>query len=174
MPVSCRCPECGNERVLRLSPDSVADRLWTLLLISPFQCHLCSWRFRAFRLGKSYHLPQVDRRAHLRIPVRFSMAFSGGRVRGQGTVINLSIGGCMVESNTAVQVDEICYLRLYPDGQATPIEVAAIVRSVRAKRIGFKFLRSGREDRRLLKLLLAQAREGGGEILSNGVGDDPG
>lgn len=159
MAVTLRCPECGNGPVLRCSPDSVAERLWTLLCISPFQCHLCSRRFRAFRLGKSYHSQQEDRRAHRRIPVRFSMAFSGGRIQGQGMVINLSVGGCLVESNTVVQVNEICYLRLYPDQQGPPVEVAAMVRSFGARRIGFKFLRSAREDKRLLEFLRAHAEE---------------
>jgi hypothetical protein len=160
MAASLRCPECRNDAVVRCSPDSLAERLLTLLGLSPFQCHLCSRRFWAFRMGKSPRPPQDDRRAHRRIPVRFSMAFSGGRIQGKGTVLNLSVGGCMVESQTVVRVDEICYLRLYPDGQGTPVEVAAMVRSVGSMRIGFKFLRSAREDKRLLEFLRTHA---GGE-----------
>ncbi len=160
MAASLRCPECRHDAILRCAPDSLAERLLTLLGISPFQCHLCSRRFWAFRWGKSHRRSQEDRRAHQRIPVRFSMAFSGGRIQGKGTVFNLSVGGCMVESHTVVHVDEICYLRLYPDGQGTPVEVAAMVRSVGFTRIGFKFLRSVREDKRLLEFLRTHA---GGE-----------
>jgi hypothetical protein len=84
MAASLRCPECRNDAVLRCSPDSLAERLLTLLGISPFQCHLCSRRFWAFRWGKSHRPRQEERRAHRRIPVRFSMALSAGGFRGKG------------------------------------------------------------------------------------------
>ncbi len=157
---SLRCPECRNDAMFQCSPGSLAERLLTLLGISPFQCHLCSRRFWSVRRGKFLRPPQEDRRAHRRIPVRFSMVFSGGRIQGKGTVLNLSVGGCMIESPTVVHVDEICYLRLYPDAQGTPVEVAAMVRSIGSTRIGFKFLRSAREDNRLLEFLRTHA---GGE-----------
>jgi hypothetical protein len=52
-------------------------------------------------------------------------------------------------------VNDIFYLQMCRTEQETPVEVAAMVRSVSAKRIGFKFLRSARENKRLFEFLHA-------------------
>jgi hypothetical protein len=97
----------------------------------------------------------VDRRQHRRIQVRLQLSFSGGRIRGSGTVKDISMGGCVIESETIVHVDDIFYLQLYLDEQESPIQVAAMVISVRARRIAFKFLRAARENKRLFDFLHA-------------------
>ncbi len=71
-------------------------------------------------------------------------------------VRDISMGGCIIECETIVQVDDIFYLQMFLGEQGMPVEVAAMVRSVRAKRIGFKFLRSARENKRLFEFLHAQ------------------
>lgn len=151
------CPQCEKENVLRSPATSFTDRLASALFISPFRCQLCSHRFRAFRVGRRYSRGLLDRREHRRIPVRLSLAFSGGRIRGSGTVLDISIGGCLIESDAMVRVNDIFYLRFSLLEGGPPLEVAAIVRSVRAKRLGCKFLRAAREDKRLLEFLRAQA-----------------
>lgn len=65
------------------------------------------------------------------------------------------MGGCIIECETMVQVDDIFYLQMFLKEQEMPIEVAAMVRSVSPKRIGFKFLRSARENKRLFEFLHA-------------------
>lgn len=98
----------------------------------------------------------IDRREHLRIPVRLYLSFSGGKVRGEGTVLDLSIGGCIIKSETRVQKDDIFYLQLSLREGEHPLEVAAMVRSMSARGIAFKFLRAAQENKRLLAFVQAQ------------------
>ena len=62
--------------------------------------------------GYSHTHHPIDRREHLRIPVRLYLSFSGGKVRGEGTVLDLSMGGCIIKSETQVHTDDIFYLQL--------------------------------------------------------------
>jgi len=85
-----------------------------------------------------------------------ALSFSGGRIRGTGSVRHISIGGCIIDCETIVQIDDIFYLQLFLGEQEMPVEVAAMVRSVSNKRIGFKFLRSAKENKRLFDFLHAK------------------
>ena len=95
-------------------------------------------------------------REHLRIPVRLFLSFSGGKVRGEGTVRDISMGGCIIESQASVHVDDIFYLQIVLEHEQAPIEVAAMVRSVSSRGIAFKFLRSAQENKRLLAFVQAK------------------
>jgi len=150
------CPQCQKDGVLRARPRSPREHMAALVFVSPFHCPSCSHRFLAPRLwdGHSHH--PIDRREHLRIPVRLYLSFSGGKVRGEGTVLDLSMGGCIIKSETRVQEDDIFYLQLSLDESEPPLEVAGMVRSVSARGIAFKFLRAAQENKRLLAFVQAQ------------------
>ena len=150
------CPQCQKDGVLRARPRSPREHMAALVFVSPFHCPSCSHRFLAPRLwdGHSHH--PIDRREHLRIPVRLYLSFSGGKVRGEGTVLDLSMGGCIIKSETRVQQDDIFYLQLSLDESEPPLEVAGMVRSVSARGIAFKFLRAAQENKRLLAFVQAQ------------------
>jgi hypothetical protein len=98
----------------------------------------------------------LDRREHFRIPVRLRLSFSGGKIRGEGMVTDISLGGCVINSDTPVSVDDIYYLEIAVSEQEPPIEVPAIVRSVGARGIAFKFLRKAQENKRLLSFIRSQ------------------
>lgn len=147
------CPQCSKDTVLRARCLSTIERVASLLWISPFRCQSCGCRFLAFRGGRRYAKGLVDRREHRRVPVRLSLSFSGGKIREKGVVRDLSLGGCVIESKAKVKVDDIYYLQIFIDEDGPPIETAAVVRSVGPRGIGFKFLRSARDDRRLLEYL---------------------
>lgn len=67
--------------------------------------------------------------------------------------MDLSLGGCIIRSDTHVRVDDIFYLGItLAEGEA-PVEVAAMVRSVSARGIAFKFLRQAQENKRLLNFI---------------------
>jgi len=149
------CPDCGKDGILRSQCFNIAERIVMLLLVAPFRCQACSHRFLAFHIGRNYSKQLLDRREHKRIPVRLALSFSGGRTRGTGMVRDISMGGCIIECETMVQVNDIFYLQMFLTGHEMPIEVAAMVRSVNATRIGFKFLRSARENKRLFEFLHA-------------------
>ena len=151
-----RCPEYGKDDVLRSHCFNSAERVAMLLLVAPFRCQACSHRFLAFHIGRHYSKHLLDRREHKRIPVRLALSFSGGRIRGTGMIRDISMGGCIIECETIVQIDDIFYLQMFLGAEGMPVEVAGMVRSVNAKRIGFKFLRSARENKRLFEFLHAQ------------------
>ncbi len=127
-----------------------------LVGISPFKCQSCGHRFRAIRLGRFYRRGVVDRRVHRRIPVRLQLCFSGGRVSGQGLVQDISSGGCLVETQTPVREKDIFYLQLFVDPTKPPIEVPAMVKSVRSGKIGMEFMRSAKDNKRLMEYLHSQ------------------
>ena len=150
------CPDCGKDGVIRSHCFNYAERVAKLLFVAPFRCQTCSHRFLAFSLGYDYLKDIIDRREHKRIPVRLALSFSGGRIRGTGMVRDISMGGCIIDCETIVQIDDIFYLQLFLGEQEMPVEVAAMVRSVSNKRIGFKFLRSAKENKRLFDFLHAK------------------
>lgn len=153
------CPHCGKDRILRIRRERLVDLMAGLLLLAPFHCDVCHHRFLAYRLGRSVPWRFVERREHLRIPVRLFLSFSGGRIRGEGTVLDLSMGGCMIHSEAQVHVDDIFYLQIALDDGDPPLEVAAMVRSVSSRGIAFKFLRAAQENKRLLAFVQARSNE---------------
>lgn len=153
------CPRCQKEGLLRSHPQSPREHLASFIFVTPFRCPSCSHRFLASRLGLDHSTHPVDRREHLRIPVRLYLSFSGGRIRGEGTVLDLSLGGCIVRSETHVHVDDIFYLQLSLDDGELPLEVAAMVCSVSARGIAFKFLRAAQESKRLHAFVQTQTAD---------------
>ena len=150
------CPRCQKADFLRSSPQSPREHLASFLFVAPFLCSSCSHRFLASHLWLDESTHPIDRREDLRIPVRFYLSFSGGKVRGEGTVLDLSMGGCIIKSETQVHKDDIFYLQLSLGEGERPLEVAAMIRSVNARGIAFKFLRAAQEHKRLLAFLQAQ------------------
>ena len=150
------CPRCQKDGLLRSHPQSPREHLASILFVAPFRCPSCSHRFLASRLWLDHSPHPIDRREHLRIPVRLYLSFSGGKVRGEGTVLDLSMGGCIIKSRAQVHTDDIFYLQLSLDDGEHPLEVAAIVRSVSARGIAFKFLRAAHESKRLLSFVQTQ------------------
>jgi PilZ domain len=69
------------------------------------------------------------------------------------------LGGCLIDTTTPVKVDDIFHIKLFVNEQEPAIEVAAMVRSIGTKGVGMKFLRSAREDRRLVAYLRLQGIE---------------
>jgi len=153
------CPQCHHDRVLRSRPLSASEHMAAFFLLSPFSCPHCSCRFLASRIGLDHPRIPLDRREHLRIPVRLYLSFSGGKVRGEGTVLDLSMGGCVIKSETQVHIDEIFYLEIAIGQKEPPVEVAAMVRSISPRGIAFKFLRAAQENKRLVAFVQAQTVE---------------
>jgi len=153
------CSRCQKDGIIRSDPQSLREHLASFLFVAPFRCPSCSHRFLASRLWLDHPMHPMDRREHLRIPVRLYLSFSGGKVRGEGTVLDLSMGGCIIKSETQVHTDDIFYLQLSLSEGEPPLDVAAMVRSVSARGIAFKFLRAAQENKRLLAFVQAQASD---------------
>ena len=151
------CPQCRKDKVLRAHPQSPWEHVVSWLGMAPFRCQECSYRFLVFRIGLDDPKHQIERREHLRIPVRFFLSFSGEKVRGEGMVMDLSMGGCIIKSDSQVHVDDIFYLKISISEGDSPIEVAAMVRSITSRGIAFKFLRKAQENKRLLAFIQSNA-----------------
>lgn len=154
-----RCPLCDKESVVRVPAESLLERAAGLLGIAPFRCQFCSHRFLAVRWGRSQPGHVVERREFRRTPVQLALAFTGDQVRGEGTIVDLSIGGCLIHSTLHLCIDDIIYLRVTLPRQELPLELAAMVRSVGSRGIGCKFLRAAREDARLAEFLREREEE---------------
>ncbi len=143
------CPQCRQDGAVRVQVQSPRELLASLLWMAPFQCRQCDHRFLARRMSPMRVSPLTERREYMRIPVRLCLSFSGGRVQGEGVVSDLSLGGCIIQSEAHVRVDDIFYLEITLAKDEPPVEAAAIVRSVSTRGIAFKFLRRAQEDKRL-------------------------
>jgi hypothetical protein len=154
-----KCPRCEKNGVMRSHPQSPREHFASFLFVAPFLCPSCSHRFLASYFWLDHPTHPIDRREHLRIPVRLYLSFSGGKVRGEGTVLDLSMGGCIIKSETQVHTDDIFYLQLSLGEGELPLEVAAMVRTVSARGIAFKFLRAAQENKRLLAFVQAHTSD---------------
>ncbi|MGQ0809803.1 MAG: PilZ domain-containing protein [Nitrospiraceae bacterium] len=91
-------------------------------------------------------------RKHDRFPVDCPICFSSDKVQGEGTVYNLSLGGCAIRSTARIQKGEYLTLQLYLISLQTPIKVElAPVRWVNGQEVGLEFMTMPREDQRRLQ-----------------------
>src|SRR5437870_9135657 len=66
-----------------------------------------------------------EQRESKRILVRFAIAFGGAHKKGKGIARDLSLGGCMIETDTPLPVDTLLELKVFVDEHEMPVEVAA-------------------------------------------------
>ena len=83
----------------------------------------------------------MDQRKNIRFPVQFRSSFSSNAmVGGQGSLVDLSLRGCRIESSTDVQAGASLELRIAAVNNEAPIHIqAAIVRWNRGQQFGLEF-----------------------------------
>ena len=83
----------------------------------------------------------MEQRKNHRFPVQFRSSFSSiGMVGGEGSVVDLSVRGCGIESPTDVQPGASLELRIAAIEHVPPIQIqAAIVRWSRGRQFGLEF-----------------------------------
>lgn len=75
-----------------------------------------------------------------RFEVNFGSTFAGELLAGQGTVTNLSLGGCSIESNITLPPGSTIGLKIALPDSSWPLEVErAVVRWVRGNLFGLEF-----------------------------------
>ncbi len=96
----------------------------------------------------------VNRRMTPRFRVRFRGSFTGEverTVEGEGTVIDLSVGGCRVETETMVPAGSYLELRVHVSDLDEPMRIeAALVIWLRDREFGVKFIRIPPEEQKRL------------------------
>jgi hypothetical protein len=105
----------------------------------------------------------MDLRRQQRFPVRFQSIVSGpSRGEWGGTVLNLSKGGCLVQTVATVYSGMQVSLRFEISGEAAPILIArAAVRWSRKNEIGVGFISVEPPHQERLDRLIEQLKQGG-------------
>lgn len=96
-----------------------------------------------------------------RFTVNFGSTFAGESLAGQGTITNLSVGGCSIESRITPGAQSVMGLKIQlPDSQ-WPLEVEqAVVRWVRGNLFGLEFQALSEADTTRLQQLLYDLEQG--------------
>lgn len=83
------------------------------------------------------------------------LSFSGDHLAGEGTVYNLSAGGCKANSDTAVPTGTYLRVRIYlPDQDASITAEVAAVRWAMGQDFGVEFISMSKEDQERLQRFL--------------------
>jgi hypothetical protein len=102
----------------------------------------------------------MDLRRHQRFPVHFHSLLSGPKLsESVGTIVNLSEGGCCVETDSQVYTGIQLALRLQVTGEETPIRIdQAAVRWNRGREIGVGFITVAPSHKERLDQLLERLK----------------
>jgi c-di-GMP-binding flagellar brake protein YcgR len=136
------CPRCQKSFVRWSKRRGAYEQAVSFLYFYPFRCQLCAHRFLTFQPGARATRYTPDRREYVRIPVHASAAFSGEQVQGKGTLVNLSMSGCAMQTNVLPRPGEVLWLRLDGwNGYPQVVIDAARVRTLEKQEVGLEVLR---------------------------------
>jgi len=100
--------------------------------------------------------PQVEKRQQPRFTSQFRSTISGGQREGQGRTLNLSIGGCKIETDLPIVVGASFECRIHVPGLDWPLRIdEAQVRWVKAKTFGVQFTKIQSDEEAKLKRVIA-------------------
>jgi hypothetical protein len=101
----------------------------------------------------------VEKRRQPRFTAQFRSTFSGGQREGHGKTIDLSDGGCKIETDRPVVVGATFEYRIYVPGLNWPLRIdEAVVRWVKANTFGVQFTSIQPEEQLKLKQLIADLK----------------
>ncbi|MCS6305251.1 MAG: PilZ domain-containing protein [Nitrospira sp.] len=101
-----------------------------------------------------------DRRVKPRFTAQFRSTFSGQRQEGQGRTLDVSAGGCKIESDMKVEQGAKFECRLHIPGLNWPLRIdEATVRWIDDKSFGVAFSRVTPEEFAKLKTVLAELEQ---------------
>lgn len=116
-------------------------------------CQMVCWlRGKDLSASRSKGVLPMERRNDPRFPIHWRMVFSGALVAGEGTVTNLSMRGCAVESHMPVPSGtelELC--ALIPDDDCPWTPEKAVVRWSFLRKFGLEFTRIRPEEQERLR-----------------------
>jgi len=101
-----------------------------------------------------------NRRVQPRFTTQFRSTFSGQREEGQGRTLDISVGGCKIESDTKVMQGVKFECRLHIPGLDWPLRIEeATVRWVDGNTFGIAFSRISPEELAKLKTILSELEQ---------------
>ena len=122
----------------------------------PFRCQLCTHRFLAF----AWQYSSSPRREYDRILAQCPVTLHPPAAEKQdeearGTTVNLSVTGCLIETNAQVPPGTHVRLTIHPSGPLPPIEVkSAVVRAVLENRLALEFVTIAPEEEQRLRVFM--------------------
>lgn len=106
--------------------------------------------------------PRTEKRQQPRFTSQFRSTFSGGQREGQGRTLDLSTGGCMIETDFPVVVGTSFECRIYVPGLDWPLRIdEAQVRWVKARTFGIQFTKIQSDENAKLKQVIANLNSEG-------------
>ena len=115
--------------------------------------------------GSSKELPQpqaikgktrTEKREQPRFTSQFRSTISGGPGEGQGRTLDLSAGGCMIETDLPVVVGASFECRIYVPGLDWPLRIdEAQVRWVKGNTFGIQFVKIKPDEEEKLEQVIA-------------------
>ena len=104
--------------------------------------------------------PPLEKRQQPRFTSQFRSTISSGQGEGQGRTLDLSIGGCMIETDFPVVVGAAFECRIYVPGLDWPLRIdEAQVRWVKANTFGIQFKKIQPDEEAKLKRVIANLNE---------------
>ncbi|RPH78346.1 MAG: PilZ domain-containing protein [Nitrospiraceae bacterium] len=104
--------------------------------------------------------PPIEKRQQPRFTSQFRSTISGGHGEGQGRTLDLSAGGCMIETDLPVVVGALFECRIYVPGLDWPLRIdEAQVRWVKANTFGIQFMKIHPDEQAKLKRVIAALDE---------------
>jgi len=102
----------------------------------------------------------MEKRQQPRFTSQFRSTFSGGQREGQGRTLDLSTGGCKIETDFPVVVGASFECRIYVPGLDWPLRIdEAHVRWVKSKTFGIQFTKIQTDEQEKLKQVIASLNE---------------
>ncbi len=99
----------------------------------------------------------MEDRIASRCPVHCPIVFKGDRMLGKGTLTNLSLSGCGVESTTILRKGVYLSVAMNFPNQESPMDIGlAKVRWSLGSKFGLEFIRMGSVEQAQLHRLVAQ------------------
>jgi hypothetical protein len=104
--------------------------------------------------------PPKEKRQQPRFTSQFRSTISGGHGEGQGRTLDLSTGGCMIETDFPVVEGASFECRIYVPGLDWPLRIdEAQVRWVKANTFGIQFKKIQPDEEAKLKRVIANLNE---------------
>lgn len=106
----------------------------------------------------------MDLRSSPRVPVMCPAIFSGDHMVGQGTIVNLSVPGCAIQTQDDIRPGDYLEMRVLMPDEAPPVAIAlAKVRWARENMAGVEFILVKPDEqtrlRRFVEAQLLQAED---------------
>lgn len=144
------CPLCESPFITQVPPEGLLDALAALISLHPFRCESCKRRVRIKQQEGQSVSGQDPRRKSIRVPVKISVTFESNEVSGEGTLTDMSLHGCTLESQQNLRPGLLIKLNL-PASTAkkpgSPVQQLATVVGVTGQRAGLKFLAYSFQER---------------------------